>query len=551
MAHVRRGDQVVVTKGKDKGKRGAVLRVIGDRVIVEKVNVIKRHSKPSQKNPQGGIVEKEGTIHVSNVLLWDEKLGRGTRTRVVVEDGVKIRVAFARQHTGVGIQPRRRHQRQDLAAQVPHPPRIDPRRQVVLVHQRLQLAQRPVALRPRQWRRQVVDDHRLRPPLGLRALAGVVDDERIDMRHRPQRHLGEVGLRQRHRLARQPLEVAVLAQVDDRVSAEAVAHPAIEGDVEGRRLQVGAVVDGRRILIVTAGRLDADEDVAETEPGYGQAARVEVRGLADIAPAAVKAVHGGSGAGGEPRAILLCAHPAGTARVRGGAGELAVLHRSGDEALDEHLARVGAEQPGGHRQRRGLAGPVRADQPEEAAGRHGQVDPADGVDPAERLVQAAHVDGEMARATARSSRLGAAADSLIDMATNLAFLLGVAIHVFRIGDMAAVHAGMAALLTIPVGLALIGATALARGEPLGFDLVKHRISAPGAGTTGWRQRLGRLGVILTSRDCYALIFSLLAVAGLASAILFLVALAALIWAVVVLVVLAGLWFGDTSIEATR
>lgn len=161
------------------------------------------------------------------------------------------------------------------------------------------------------------------------------------------------------------------------------------------------------------------------------------------------------------------------------------------------------------------------------------------------------VDGEMARATARSSRLGAAADSLIDMATNLAFLLGVALHVFRTGDMAAVHAGVAALLTIPVGLALIGATALARGEPLGFDLVKHRISAPGSGTTGWRQRLGRLGIVLTSRDCYALIFSLLAVAGLASAILFLVALAAVIWVAVVLVVLAGLWFGDDSIEATR
>ena len=85
MAHVRRGDLVVVTKGKDKGKRGKVLKVEGDRVIVEKVNIIKRHTKPSQKNPQGGIVEKEGTIAIANVLLWDEKLGRGTRTKFVVE----------------------------------------------------------------------------------------------------------------------------------------------------------------------------------------------------------------------------------------------------------------------------------------------------------------------------------------------------------------------------------------------------------------------------------------------------------------------------------
>jgi large subunit ribosomal protein L24 len=93
MAHVRRGDLVVVTKGKDKGKRGKVLRVVGDRLVVEKVNMIKRHSKPTQKNPQGGIVEKEGTIHVSNVLLFDDKLGRGTRTKMVVEkDGSKVRV---------------------------------------------------------------------------------------------------------------------------------------------------------------------------------------------------------------------------------------------------------------------------------------------------------------------------------------------------------------------------------------------------------------------------------------------------------------------------
>ena len=82
MAHVRKGDLVVVTKGKDKGKRGKILKVVGQRVIVEKVAMIKRHSKPSQKNPQGGIVDKEGTIHISNVQLFDDKLGRGTRTKM-------------------------------------------------------------------------------------------------------------------------------------------------------------------------------------------------------------------------------------------------------------------------------------------------------------------------------------------------------------------------------------------------------------------------------------------------------------------------------------
>ena len=93
MPHVRKGDLVVVTKGKDKGKRGKVLRVIGQRVIIEKVNMVKRHTKPTQKNPQGGIIEKEGTIAIANVALWDEKLGRGTRTRWTTDDdGTKVRV---------------------------------------------------------------------------------------------------------------------------------------------------------------------------------------------------------------------------------------------------------------------------------------------------------------------------------------------------------------------------------------------------------------------------------------------------------------------------
>jgi large subunit ribosomal protein L24 len=54
--------------------------------------MVKRHTKPTQKNPQGGIVEKEGTVHISNVALWDEKLGRGTRTKWVVEGDTKVRV---------------------------------------------------------------------------------------------------------------------------------------------------------------------------------------------------------------------------------------------------------------------------------------------------------------------------------------------------------------------------------------------------------------------------------------------------------------------------
>lgn len=95
MAHVRKGDLVIVTSGAYKGKRGKILRIIGDRVVVEKVAMIKRHQKPTQKAPQGGIIDKEGTIHISNVALFDDKLGRGTRTRYAADGDAKVRVGVS------------------------------------------------------------------------------------------------------------------------------------------------------------------------------------------------------------------------------------------------------------------------------------------------------------------------------------------------------------------------------------------------------------------------------------------------------------------------
>ena len=91
MPHVRKGDLVVVIGGSNKGKRGKILRVDGQRVVIEKVAMIKRHMKPSQKNPQGGIVDKEGSIHISNVQLWDDKLSRGTRTKIITDGDTKVR----------------------------------------------------------------------------------------------------------------------------------------------------------------------------------------------------------------------------------------------------------------------------------------------------------------------------------------------------------------------------------------------------------------------------------------------------------------------------
>lgn len=94
MAQVRRGDQVVVTKGREVGKRGRVKRVDSKkgRVEVEGVMMVQRHTRPSQKNPQGGIMEKEGTVALPNVALVCETCDRGVRAKKVWDDsGVKKR----------------------------------------------------------------------------------------------------------------------------------------------------------------------------------------------------------------------------------------------------------------------------------------------------------------------------------------------------------------------------------------------------------------------------------------------------------------------------
>ena len=92
---IRKGDNVVVLTGRDKGKTGDILRVMRDdqRVIVQGVNIVKRHTAPSQNNP-GGIDEKELSIHVSNVSLVDPDSGKPTKVGFkVLEDGRKVRVA--------------------------------------------------------------------------------------------------------------------------------------------------------------------------------------------------------------------------------------------------------------------------------------------------------------------------------------------------------------------------------------------------------------------------------------------------------------------------
>ncbi len=93
--HVRRGDTVAVIAGKERGKRGKVLRVIAadGRVLVEKVNMVKKHQRPTQKLRQGGIIEREAALALSNVLLVCVRCDRAVRTGVkVLADGRKLRV---------------------------------------------------------------------------------------------------------------------------------------------------------------------------------------------------------------------------------------------------------------------------------------------------------------------------------------------------------------------------------------------------------------------------------------------------------------------------
>ena len=94
-ARIRKGDRVVCISGKDKGKSGLVMEVHpkADRVLVEGLNIVKRHTKPRPPNEPGGVIEKPAPIHLSNVALIDPKDDRPTRVRIEVRGGERVRVA--------------------------------------------------------------------------------------------------------------------------------------------------------------------------------------------------------------------------------------------------------------------------------------------------------------------------------------------------------------------------------------------------------------------------------------------------------------------------
>jgi large subunit ribosomal protein L24 len=93
MNKIRKGDEVVVIAGRDKGRRGTVTQVLGDKLIVEGINTVKRHTKPNpQRNVSGGIVTKEAELDISNVMLWNPVAKKGDRIGIrTLADGRKVR----------------------------------------------------------------------------------------------------------------------------------------------------------------------------------------------------------------------------------------------------------------------------------------------------------------------------------------------------------------------------------------------------------------------------------------------------------------------------
>ena len=106
MRRIRRDDEIIVITGKDKGRRGKVIRMVedGERVIVAGVNMIKRHTKPNPaRNVAGGIIEREAAIHISNVMLFNPATKKGDRIGFrVLEDGRKVRY-FKSNHEVVDV----------------------------------------------------------------------------------------------------------------------------------------------------------------------------------------------------------------------------------------------------------------------------------------------------------------------------------------------------------------------------------------------------------------------------------------------------------------
>ncbi len=260
----------------------------------------------------------------------------------VQQEVVELLVPGAFLQAEVAVQLGGLHQRPDLAPDGGQLRRVHRRDVGVLVQQLFQPGDVAVGLRAGHRRHQVVDDGGVGAPLGLRPLARVVDQERVDQRQVAQRRVGGAGGRQRGVLAGQPLQRAVLAEVDDGVGAEAVLQPAVRGQVVVARRQLRVVVDRHRVLAEAARRLDQQHDVAGGQSGQhqlpgvvheqaarGGAPRLGHRGAQPVRQAA------------RPRLVLGRADADVRVGQLRGRQPLLVLAARGDEGVDEGVARLG------------------------------------------------------------------------------------------------------------------------------------------------------------------------------------------------------------------
>ncbi len=147
---------------------------------------------------------------------------------------------------------------------------IDPRGLIVFVDERLEIAQRAVGFGAGHGGREVIDDHGLCPALCLGSLARIVDDEGIEMRHRSEDRFGEALRRQRDGLARQPLEIAVFPEVNDRLRPKRDPEPGVKGKIVMRRNEIRGVIGGLWVDVVAAGRLHTQNDVSVAQDRQGE-----------------------------------------------------------------------------------------------------------------------------------------------------------------------------------------------------------------------------------------------------------------------------------------
>ncbi len=281
----------------------------------------------------------------------------------VHDELVELRVVRLLVDMQVVVELGRLHQRPDLRPHGRRLRRVQVGDERVLVEELLQFGQVAVGVRAGHRRDQVIDDRGVPAPLGLGALAGVVDDEGVDQREFTEHRVRRAATAEPEPLAGQPLHRAVLAHVHDRVGAETVLQPAVGGHVVVGRRHVRVVVDRDRVLPEAARRLDHHDDIAELEGGEHDVVPVDVQRTRRLAPRLQHGVAQLLVELVEPRPIVGERHP------RGRGGEL-VLRQPLDvvaTGLDEPVDQLVA--PGGVFGERITGVPERVQHPHRRRGR--------------------------------------------------------------------------------------------------------------------------------------------------------------------------------------